>query len=175
MNKKYHPERKSPRLQGYDYAQNGAYFVTICTHNRLHLFGKIENQRMELNAWGHIAAACWNAIPEHFSGGTAAMVALDVSVIMPDHVHGIVVLQDGHVKLGTVIGTYKAAVTREIRRVATHHTDLLQITGLSMDKIWQGRYHDHIIRNDESLCHIQNYIVNNPLRWNRQIPQGAEP
>lgn len=106
----YYRQRKSPRLQGYDYAQNGAYFVTICTHNREHTFGQITNCDMELSELGEIALTCWNAIPNHFPS-----VELDVSIVMPNHVHGIIVLQGGNVKLGTIIGNYKAAVTRQIR------------------------------------------------------------
>lgn len=145
-------QRKSPRLHGYDYAQNGAYFVTICTHNREHIFGQITNGDMELSGLGQIALTCWKAIPSHFLS-----VELDVSIVMPNHVHGIIVLPGGGAKLGTIIGNYKAAVTRA--SVGTQYIASLPT------KIWQARYHDHIIRNDASLQRIQSYIVNNPARW----------
>jgi REP element-mobilizing transposase RayT len=153
MNNKHYPQRKSPRLQEYDYSQNGAYFITICTHNRAHVFGRIENGAMVLNAIGRIVAACWDAIPKHFAG-----TDVDVFVVMPNHVHGIVVLPGGGAALGTVIGTYKAAVTRQIRALAS-------VQG----KIWQPRYHDHIIHNERSLQRIPEYIVNNPSRWQEDI------
>ncbi len=77
--------RKSIRLQGYDYSQAGAYFITICTHNRLSLFGEIINGEMFLNAAGMTAQQCWQAIPAHFPA-----TELGEFVIMPNHVHGII-------------------------------------------------------------------------------------
>ncbi len=148
---KYYRHRKSPRLQGYDYAQNGAYFVTICTHNRELIFGQITDGDMELSELGEIALTCWKAIPSHFSS-----VELDVSIVMPNHVHGIIVLPGGGATLGTIIGNYKAAVTRASG--GTRYTASLPT------KIWQARYHDHIIRNEAALQRIQAYIVNNPAR-----------
>ena len=106
---------------------------------------------MVLSELGEIALTCWEAIPSHFPS-----VELDVSIVMPNHVHGIIVLQGG-VKLGTIIGNYKAAVTRA--SVGTRYIASLPI------KIWQSRYHDHIIRNEQSLRRIQEYIMNNPARW----------
>ena len=81
--------RKSIRLQGYDYSQAGAYFVTIVTYQRDCLFGKIENEEMVLNDFGKIADECWRAIPEHFPN-----VELGAYVIMPNHVHGVIVISD---------------------------------------------------------------------------------
>lgn len=156
-------QRKSPRLQGYDYAQRGAYFVTICTYNREHIFGHITNGDMTLSDMGHIASTCWAAIPNHFS-----TVELDASIVMPNHVHGIIVLPSGGAKLGTIIGNYKAAVTRQIRNlpnVGTPYVGTPYMASLPTGYVWQARYHDHIIRNDASLQRIQTYIVNNPARW----------
>src|SRR5262245_32714711 len=81
------PQRKSPRLQSYDYSQNGAYFVTICTQNRTQIFGEILNGEMALNTLGCIAQNCWVDIPTHFPN-----VDCDAYVVMPNHVHGIVVI-----------------------------------------------------------------------------------
>ena len=81
--------RRSIRLQGYDYTQAGAYFVTMVTYHRDCLFGKIENEIMALNDFGKIADECWRAIPEHFPS-----VELGAYVIMPKHVHGIIVIRD---------------------------------------------------------------------------------
>ena len=77
--------RKSIRLKGYDYTHNGAYFITICTQNRIHRFGKIDNGEIVLNDAGKIALKCWQEIPEHFTN-----VKLDRFVIMPNHIHGII-------------------------------------------------------------------------------------
>lgn len=81
------PQRKSPRLQGYDYSQPGAYFVTICTHQRLHCFGEVIEGSMNLNRLGEIASELWFALPQHHPG-----IELDAFVVMPNHIHGIIVL-----------------------------------------------------------------------------------
>jgi REP element-mobilizing transposase RayT len=89
---KYDPtihRRRSIRLQGYDYSQAGAYFVTICTHNRQCLFGGIADRKMRLNDAGRVVQQCWDRIPTHFPH-----VELDGFVVMPNHVHGIVVITD---------------------------------------------------------------------------------
>ena len=79
-------QRKSPRLQGYDYSQSGAYFITICTHLRQYFFGEINDEEMTLSSAGEIATICWNSIPDHYPD-----VDLDAFVVMPNHVHGIIV------------------------------------------------------------------------------------
>lgn len=79
--------RRSIRLPGYDYSQEGAYYVTIVTHQRDCLFGEIVNEQMILNDLGKIADECWRAIPDHFP-----FVALGAHVIMPNHAHGIIII-----------------------------------------------------------------------------------
>jgi putative transposase len=84
----YNPEihdRRSIRLQGYDYSQSGAYFVTICTFQRQHLFGAVNNGEMQLNVTGQIVSAIWQKIPQHFPS-----VEIDEVILMPDHLHGII-------------------------------------------------------------------------------------
>lgn len=144
------PKRTSPRLQGDDYAQPGTYFVTICTYKRIHWFGAVADGVVRLSGMGQIAHDCWLAIPDHI-----ATVSLDSFVIMPNHLHGILALSEGGPALGTVVGTYKAAVTRAIRRTipAPH------------EGIWHGRYYDHIIRDQSALARIRAYITENPRRW----------
>lgn len=156
-----YPQRKSPRLQGYDYAQAGAYFVTICTHERYSWFGHIREGKMVVNRFGITAQSCWEQIPAHFP-----TVEVDAYVVMPNHVHGIVILADNPPTtdqspktptLGTIIGSYKSAVTRLMR------------TGLPADVVlvWQPRYHDHIIRNERDLERIRAYIKDNPAQWEK--------
>lgn len=87
---KYHParhNRRSIRLQGYDYSRAGAYFVTVCAYNRRCLFGDVVDGEMRVNLGGHVVEACWDAIPDHFPG-----VELDAFVVMPNHLHGVVVI-----------------------------------------------------------------------------------
>jgi putative transposase len=88
--------RRSIRLPRYDYAQSGGYFITICTHERRHLFGKISNKEMIVNDYGQIVNQCWLEIPQHFPHAS-----LDAFVIMPNHLHGIVVLDNTVVNLNT--------------------------------------------------------------------------
>jgi REP element-mobilizing transposase RayT len=81
------PGRRSIRLTGYDYTQAGAYFVTICTHDRACLFGDVVDGAMQLNEAGHIAEKCWMGMPDYFPHA-----ALDTFVVMPNHIHGIIVI-----------------------------------------------------------------------------------
>lgn len=150
-----YPQRKSPRLQGYDYAQAGAYFVTICSYQREHLFGDIRAQVAHLSSIGLLAEDCWTRIPEHFPS-----VDLDTFVVMPNHIHGIIVVQnllssDKSNTLGQIIGTYKAAVTRLLNASL----------GIRAPRIWQGRYHDHIIRSEQEADRLRAYIETNPACW----------
>jgi putative transposase len=103
------PQRRSIRMRGYDYANEGAYFVTICTHDRRNLFGSVVEGVMVTNALGGIAQRCWDAIPEH-------MPHVDVGpfVVMPDHVHGIVVIRE---RVGGVGGAGTRHVAPGIRAV----------------------------------------------------------
>jgi putative transposase len=146
-------QRKSPRLQNYDYSQAGAYFVTICCYQRQHLFGNIVDGEMTLNAAGKMACDLWEAIPQHYPD-----LELDAFIVMPNHVHGILCLfaenKPFKTILGRVVNAYKGAVTARIREM--NKTD---------EKVWQGRYHDHIIRNEKSLNYIREYVANNPQRW----------
>jgi len=148
---KNHPQRKSPRLQGYDYSQSGAYYVTICTHQRDHTFGT-KNEEMYLSNAGTIASKRWHGIPKHYLD-----VELDAFVVMPNHIHGIIVLTgDSNFKtyLGRIINAYKGAVTARIRKMADAEI-----------VVWQSRYHDRIVRNERELNAIRQYILYNPVSW----------
>ena len=158
----YH--RKSIRLRGYDYTQAGAYFVTMVTHHRDCLFGEIKDGEMTLSDLGVIADECWRAIPAHFP-----FVDLGAHVVMPNHVHGIIVIdrrgtpwraptapQFGKSIAGsiaTMIGQYKSSVSRIIKR-QFHAT-----------AIWQRNYYEHIIRTDREMNGIWRYIEANPAHW----------
>ena len=156
--------RKSLRLKDYDYSQNGYYFVTICTKDGKEYFGKIKDNEMILNRVGETAKKKWLEIPEHFED-----VRLDEHVIMPNHVHGIVIIDSEdpvgnrhacslqgrqYQKLPVVIGSYKSAVTHELNQMQN-----------KLHFKWQKSFYDHIIRNDKSLDRIRKYIRYNPLKW----------
>ncbi|MDI6839800.1 MAG: transposase [bacterium] len=155
-------QRKSIQLKGYDYSQSRAYFVTVCIHNKECLLGNIADGQMQLNEYGHIVVECWNTISDHFNN-----VQLDGSVMMPNHIHGILMIVDNcrdtpcHVSTGeqfgkptrgslpTIIRSFKSVVTKRIN----------EMRNISCIPIWQSRYYEHIIRNEKSLNKIREYII----------------
>jgi REP element-mobilizing transposase RayT len=178
----------SARLKGYDYRRKGLYFITICTDEMICYFGEICNKKMILNETGKIAHNYWQEIPQHFPN-----CQVDVFIIMPNHVHGILMLnnntnrgsgavetlhatsQNGQQKqnenqkdkneimsnispkpgsISTIIRSYKSAVTKNARSIQS-------------DFSWQTRFHDHLIRDDKEYQKIANYIVENPLNWQK--------
>ncbi len=168
MKARYDPDKyrsDSIRLKNYDYSQSGAYYVTICTRSRRLLFGNVSNGRMQLTRTGMIANECWKEIPKHFPD-----VMVDAFVVMPNHIHGIVVISRDTAcrvstverfgkpvanSLPTIIRSYKSAVTKKVN-------ELWRTQGSS---VWQGNYYEHIIRDEEDLDEIREYIINNPLKW----------
>jgi REP element-mobilizing transposase RayT len=165
--------RRSIRLQRYDYSCAGAYFVTICTLNRECLFGEMEDGAMRLNDAGKVVEECWQEIPSHFP-----QVELDEFVVMPNHVHGILVIGESGVAveerandraknfsplrkrpagtsrtIGSVVRGFKIGVTKWMRQAHPIHA------------VWQRNYWEHIIREEVELEQIREYIRNNPVRW----------
>ena len=136
--------RKSPRIPEYDYSTCNYYFVTICTHNRHCIFGLPNN----LNDSGKIAEKHILEISKHYHG-----VRIERYVVMPNHIHIIVVLENNNHNLNQIIAQYKSGVSREIRRKNNVIT------------VWQRSYHDHVIRDQRSYENIWNYIEGNPLNW----------
>ena len=155
------PSRKSPRLIGYDYTQAGAYFVTVCVHNRRPLFGEIQQQVLHLNSAGDMVANWWAELPKKYPG-----VLIDAFVVMPNHMHGVVVLEDAGTNvanvpaLPTVVGWFKAMTTNAYIR-GIREADWPPFE----QSLWQRSFHDHIIRSEQSLNAICEYIDNNPARW----------
>ncbi len=161
---------ESTRLRGWDYASNAFYFVTICTRERLPLLGEIVNGKMILSRAGRIANEEWLQSAEVRSD-----VTIDQYIVMPDHVHGIIVLQGQRFEvaaksietphrgvstarlaagsLGAIVGQFKSVCSKRIRAA-----------GLT-DFGWQPRFYDHIIRDEKSLDNIRQYIADNPLKW----------
>lgn len=139
-------------MRGWDYTAPGWYFVTINTHHSRALFGTVVNGRMVLNGSGRVAEDCWQQIPAHFP--TAQM---DEFVIMPNHMHGLVRLCPGPSTpaLGDVVGAYKSAVSRIIRRGGQ----------LPARPIWHRNYWDVIVRDEKALANIRRYIQENPQNY----------
>lgn len=160
----YH--RRSIRLRGHDYSGRGVYFVTILTKNRRKLFGTVVNGRMALNEVGRIAVGCWQEIPQHFPN-----VSLDAWVVMPDHVHGVIVIrEDGHG--GTLPG--------EDRPHGTARTIGSMVRGFKIgvtkalgESAWHRNYHEMILRDSHALETVRAYIRNNPAQWD--ILRFGEP
>ena len=173
-------QRHSIRLKGYDYSQSGAYFVTICAHNRQCLFGAVEDGDMYLNGAGEMVQTVWNEIPRYYAG-----VEPGAFVIMPDHVHAIVVLSgccgcdgpaqgvDGQpqgvaptgsgmasLSLGDVVHRFKTMTTR-------CYADGVTKNGWARfeGRLWQRNYWEHIVRTEQELTRIGEYIRNNPSNW----------
>jgi putative transposase len=164
----YDPERhrrRSIRLDEYDYTRPGAYFITINTCRREHLFGQVVAGAMVPSDAGVIAAAAWRAIPHHFPHG-----ALDEWVIMPDHLHGIIVIERSVIDQpqqcagkprGTVPGSLPAIV-QNFKSVSTRRIN--EYFGTPGRRVWQEDYYEHIIRAGE-IDRIRRYIATNPARW----------
>ena len=171
---KYNPEkhsRRSLRLKEYDYTQAGAYFVTIVTQRRACLFGNIEQSETRLNKAGEMVQTIWSELAYFYPG-----VETDVFVVMPNHFHGIIDLvgatprgcppphadsqPDTIISLSDVVHRFKTLTTKR-------YTDGVKRFGWPrfVDRLWQRNYYEHVIRSDESLNRIREYIVNNPLRW----------
>ncbi len=151
--------RKKIRLPDYNYSSCGGYFVTICTKNKRYLFGDIIDGCIELSKIGIIIKDCWLNIPKHFEE-----VLLDEYVIMPNHIHGIIFIHKGiqedsgekrsAQRLFNLIGSFKSVCTKFVNK---------NISGNNF--MWQKSFYEHVIRNDQDLYKIQEYIVNNPLQW----------
>lgn len=177
---------ESARLSDWDYSLPGYYFVTLCTHNRKCLFGEIIDSEMLLNGNGRIVHDEW-----HITGNKYNHIRLDEFMVMPNHIHGIIqiVYRDHkrycrdvarnvstgsgetptiHPKnekmaaispisgsLPVIMRSFKSAITKRINETRS----------TPGAPVWQPRFHDHVIRNEQELFRIRQYIVNNPLKW----------
>ncbi|MHB8991420.1 MAG: transposase [Chloroflexota bacterium] len=165
------PLRRSLRWKGYDYTQPGAYFVTICVQGHQPMFSQVVNGEVQLNEYGQVVAECWRELPRHNPD-----VELDEFVVMPNHLHGVVLIRAGEAiaaaaiasplqrqrphgtdpgSLGAIIQSFKSVSTRKLN----------ELRGIRGAPVWQRDYYDHVIRNDASLHEIREYIASNPLRW----------
>jgi REP element-mobilizing transposase RayT len=155
--------RRSIRLQEYDYSQDGAYFVTICTSDRACIFGEVIDGTMYLNDAGRIVRAAWDETPDHHP-----WALLDAFVLMPNHVHGIIVLDGdslraGHRPAPTVKRSSLPDIIRAFKSFSAHKVNAARHTpGVPM---WQRGYYEHIIRNEQTLNAMRQYIAHNPANW----------
>src|SRR5579875_1766628 len=156
------PSRRSIRLRGYDYSSAGGYVVTICAYQRRHIFGRVVDGDMRVSELGRIVEEEWER-----TGDLRSEVLLDAFTLMPNHLHGIVILnpaetvehRDGFRAAGrglaTIVGGFKAAVTRRAAGMPV----------LGGRPVWQRGFYDRVIRNDEELERFRTYIWENPQKW----------
>ena len=164
--------RKLNRWPGFDYSQSGLYFITVCTHKRTKWFGDVNDGKMILNGYGKIADNLWHEIPNHYSG-----VIIDVRQIMPNHMHGIIQI----VGTDTVVGTEHCSVPTDVDagRINGRYGLISKIMKSYKEMVvktihkqlgnfefsWQRSFYDRVIRNNDELNRIREYIVNNPAKW----------
>jgi REP element-mobilizing transposase RayT len=162
--------RHSLRLRNYDYSQAGMYFVTACTRERVCSFGEIINGEMYPTDAGEIVRMVWDALPEHYP-----QIALDIFVVMPNHVHGIVVIEPvgAGLKPAPTARHGLSEVMRAFKTFSSRRINEMRET--PGDKIWQRSFWERVIRNDEELDRIREYIQNNPAQWtlDRLHPQSG--
>jgi len=166
--------RRSLRVPGYDYSQPGAYFVTICTHGKDALLGKVVDGTVHLSEAGQIVQACWEELPTRYPE-----MVLDAFVVMPNHLHGIVVIavevaqsqapavgaihelplpqhvQRRRMLLPRAVGYFKRNAAKRIK----------QLRGTPGVPVWQRNYYERVIRNERELAAVREYIALNPLQW----------
>ncbi len=163
--------RRSIRLQGYDYSQAGAYFITLCVHDRECLFGKILDEQMRINQFGRIIEAEWIRL-----GELREEIELGESVVMPNHFHGILIFKDNITSnsvgaihelplpvrqqrrimaLPKIIGRFKMMTAKRINE--TRETQGLPV--------WQRNYYEHVIRDEADYNRIAEYVATNPQQW----------
>ena len=166
FSEKHH--RRSLRLSRYDYSQSGAYFVTICIKNSENSLGNIEDNVMVINQFGQVVKDIWHSLDTRYKE-----VILDEFVIMPNHIHGIIFIDNPveiihelslpkerrKMLLPKVVGYFKMNSAKLIN----------QLQATQGQSVWQKNYYEHIIRDEVSLTKIREYIVNNPLKWHQDI------
>jgi len=160
----YNPEihhRRSIRLHGYDYTQPGAYFITLCTHDRECLFGDVFNENVLLNELGQIVKRTWQWLGKQYGH-----IQLDAFIVMPNHLHGIIKINccrgglrsaptERRKPLGQLIGAFKTVSTKQINQI--RHTPGIPV--------WQRNYYEHIIRNENEMNRIREYVIHNSSTW----------
>jgi len=184
-------DRHSIRLRAYDYSLAGMYFVTVCVSERTSLFARVTDGEMGLNPAGTMVHSVLEEMPGRYSG-----VGVDSFVVMPNHVHSIIVLTEGPVGAGTgPPAEMRQGRTREDEKRLTLGDVVQRFKSITFQNyrtgvlrggwtryvgtLWQRDYYEHIIRDGESLARIREYIKNNPRRWelDRENPKrtGEDP
>ncbi|WP_299821503.1 transposase [uncultured Pontibacter sp.] len=179
------PDRKRNRLVGYNYSREGLYFVTSCVQDKACVFGYVADGEMVLNKYGQIAETQWHWLAEQYP-----YVVLHVFVVMPNHVHAILEIDQGFDTdlygkdsqmtakerfFGNDSDRSRPVPTRKIKSISelmgvykTTTSKLIRQAGLN-NFAWQRSFHDHIIRHERAYRHIMQYILNNPALWQEDV------
>jgi len=170
MADKYNPKnhhRRSIRLPDYDYSQEGWYYVTLCVLGNKCIFGKLTDGQVQLYQYGRIVEDCWKWLAKQYT-----YVHLDEYVVMPNHLHGIIIIRRDHKGGSRTAPTGNMTKYKSLSRlvgafktVSTNQVNIIRNT--PGRKLWQRNYYEHIIRNEEELSHIRHYITENPVDWRK--------
>jgi REP element-mobilizing transposase RayT len=169
--------RRSLRIRNFDYTSEGVYYVTQCVHNRRHIFGEIKNGKMHLSSIGEMVQNAWLGLPRY-----DPRVSLDEFIVMPNHIHGIIVIDsdglESHrgrargpaptnsyhpLSLPDLLQRFKSWTTRQY----------LDISPPSAGRLWQRTFYDHVVRNDTDLRRIREYIRHNPANGETDPENGV--
>jgi len=165
---------ESIRLPEYDYSTPGYYFITICTKNRENLFGEIIHGKLIKTPSAKIVGRCWFDLPNHFR-----QCALDEFIIVPNHIHGIIVIPDNQTITAVETGlkpvstladnaNKRYSLSEMVRAFKTFSARRInELHNSTGQQFWQTGYYERIIRNESELFHIRGYIKNNPINWGR--------
>ena len=163
-------KRKNLRLKGFDYSLDGFYFVTICTRDRTCLFGNVVGGSMRLNNFGEIIKSQWSQLERKYPD-----VKLNHFIIMPNHVHGIIVMTNAGAGSPRPDGRGLGAGTAPLQRLTLGHViayfkyqstkQINVVRGIPGMSVWQRNYYERIIRDENDLGRVRQYITNNPILW----------
>lgn len=162
------PKRKQIRLKGYDYSQNGYYFVTICTQDKGNVLGGIQEDNMKLSQIGSMVEEWWLELANKYPN-----IKLYEYILMPNHIHGIIEIEtvgagfprpkielgreNRAPTLGNMIAYFKYQSTKDCRSLGY----------MKFDKLWQRNYFERVVRSEQELSNIREYIVENPKNWKK--------
>ena len=151
--------RRSIRLSNFDYSQPSAYYVTLCVQDFQCILAHVVNGQIQLKKAGEICMKVWQSLPNRFP-----TVELDVVSIMPNHMHGILLLNLDDIAngpiLGGVIGAFQSLVFHQ------YYQWIKKNNIEAKAKFWQRNYYEHVIRNEKDWERIRKYIIENPMNWN---------
>jgi putative transposase len=172
-----HPQkffRKTTRLREYDYSIPGAYFITLVASQRKCIFGNVIEGQMQLNRYGHLIEAAWMDLPSHYP-----QVNLGTFIVMPNHVHGIVLINEvdhltrsggAEIRNSSKMDIALYGLSEIVRALKSYSARRInELRKMHGNPVWQRSYYDRIIRNEAELHDIMQYILSNPMNWQEDL------